>query len=106
MLLSHLSSVIGSREFLAEYVLQVDRCRCILSLDTPPKWFLVGAEVCREEGGRESNSMKKDFERKRARWAWDERADLSWQERSMNMSKKLDGKKRISDLKKRKCSDK
>lgn len=69
---------------------------CTLSLDTPPKWISVGMLKCREENGRESNSTERNFERKRTRWARDERTDLLWvRERSMNMSKRLDEKKRI-----------
>lgn len=42
--------------------------------------ILVGVPKYGEESGRESNSTEKDFERKRARWAQDERADLPWRE--------------------------
>lgn len=36
----------------------------------------MGVLKFREESGRESNSTEKDFERKRARWARDERAEI------------------------------
>lgn len=50
MPLPHLSSVIGSRESLAENVSQMDRCTCILSLDTPPKRILGGGTEVQRGG--------------------------------------------------------
>lgn len=76
---------------------------CILFLDTPPEWILVGVLKCGEESGQESNSTEKDFERKRVRWARDESGSSVAREKSMNMSKKLDERKRIGSSK---CFDK
>jgi len=53
----NLSSIIDSYESLAKNVLQMDRCMCILFLDTPPE-FLVEQTKCGKEGRWESNGER------------------------------------------------